>query len=214
MKTITIASIVKNEEGLYEGNLKHYFKIVFEKATNLFNDYHNFRHMFHVVYYCFVAIRYYGDRITKLEARAILIAAMFHDFNHPGKTGDDDLNIMRALRGLLRNLLPEDKVLFPLITEIIQATEYPYTVPGEKLPLLCQIIRDADMSQAFSVSWIQQIAFGLAREMGITPRAVLESQGKFLGSVKFLTEWAKQEFPKEVVEAKVAEANALLDCLA
>ena len=43
----TILNIVNNREGLYEGDLKQYFKMVFE-APNVFNPYHNFRHMLHM----------------------------------------------------------------------------------------------------------------------------------------------------------------------
>jgi HD superfamily phosphodiesterase len=216
MKTIngSIPQIVNNSDGLYEGDLRHYFKVVFEKAQNLSNPYHNFRHIFHVVYLCYKAIHYYEGKIGKRDARALLIAAMFHDFNHRGKTGNDDLNIILALRGLWDNILEEDKPLFPLMVKLIQATEYPHKTPGEELSLLAQILRDADISQAFSLAWIQQIVFGLAGEMGMPTKAILEMQGKFLASIKFQTTWAKEEYPKEVILAKVTEANELLACLA
>jgi len=35
----------ENEENLYEGNLIYYFQVLFFMAKNLYNPYHNFRHM-------------------------------------------------------------------------------------------------------------------------------------------------------------------------
>lgn len=210
----TIGAIILNPSKHYDGDLKHYFQVVFEKARNLSNPYHNFRHIFHVTYLCYLAIIYYGDKITSREARALLIAAMFHDFNHPGKTGNDDLNIEFALRGLRGNLLEEDKELLPLIEDMILSTEFPPKKDRPTLTLLQQIICDADVSQAMSVAWIQQIIFGLAGEMSMTSRQVLEMQGTFLGSLKFQTEWANEMFPKASIDEKIAEAKELLDCLA
>jgi len=182
-------------------------------ATNLRNGYHNFGHMFHVTFRCYEAIKYYGVTIGKRDARALLIAAMFHDFNHPGKTGNDDLNIIFALRGLNKHLLDEDRDLLPLIIEIIQATEFPYTVAGEKIAFLCQIIRDADISQVFSVSWIQTFAFGLSGEMGVCPKRMLEMQEGYLTSLRFLTAWGKATFPQNVIDTKIMEVKTLLACL-
>lgn len=42
----SIPDIILNREGLYRGDLKHYFKVLFNNAKNLNNPYHNFRHMF------------------------------------------------------------------------------------------------------------------------------------------------------------------------
>lgn len=138
---------------------------------------------------------------------------MFHDFDHPGRTGNDDLNIIIALRGLRKHLLPEDEEMWVVIESLIQATEFPHRTPSHELSLLAQILRDADMSQALSVAWIQQIIFGLAVEMNMTPRKVLEMQSVFLGSLKFSTAWANTQFPPQVIDDKIQEAKGLLECL-
>jgi hypothetical protein len=221
MKTSqNIADIIKNKSGLYEGNLNHYFKMVFEKAKNLNNPYHNFRHIFHVVFLCHKALEFYFEEygnnfITKDEGRALLIAAMFHDFDHPGKTGNDDLNINFAIRGIRNNILEDDKYLLDLITDMIRSTEYPVNPKynREKISLIYQILCDTDISQALSVAWIQQIIFGLAVEMNMTPKKILEMQGVFIGGLKFYTEWANKEFTKEMIDEKIKEAAELLELL-
>jgi len=43
-----LPQIIANDEKLYEGDLIYYFQVLFLKANNLYNPYHNFRHMSHV----------------------------------------------------------------------------------------------------------------------------------------------------------------------
>lgn len=83
--SVNLIGVIDDELNLYDGNLRYYFKVVFEKARNLNNPYHNFRHIFHVTWLCYKALAYYKENnkpIDKNDARALLIAAMFHDFDH------------------------------------------------------------------------------------------------------------------------------------
>ena len=73
-----------------------------------------------------------------------------------------------------------------------------------------QIIRDANVAQAFSTTWIQQVIFGLSKEWNKDPTKILAAQCPFLSNLDFSTEWAQQRYPERVVKAKIAEANALL----
>jgi hypothetical protein len=52
----------------------------------------------------------------------------------------------------------------PKIEALIEATHFPYKVDSQKLDLLGKIIRDADLAQALSPVWIQQVVLGLALE--------------------------------------------------
>ena len=209
-----IHSIVRNDGNLYLGNLIHYFRAVFFNAPNVNHPYHNFRHMCHVLYLCHDACIFYGDKLTPREMRNLLIAALFHDFDHSGATGDDSLNIARACDGLLWHLAPEDMEEFQNIVEIIRGTEFPYKVTSEMLTLSGQIIRDADLSQNFSVAWIQQVVFGLAEEWGKNPIEVLKMQEGFMNNVlHYITEWGQQRFPTSDIEGKIAEARALVEIL-
>lgn len=145
--------------------------------------------------------------------RNLLIASLFHDFDHSGKLGDDDLNILKAVRGLRKHIDSDDKESLPSITKLIEATEYPYKVKSRQLDLSAQIIRDADLSQAFSVAWIQQTIFGLAAESNKKPIEVLKLQGPFMEKVEFQTEWAKKTFPKQDIARKIQETTELLELL-
>lgn len=210
----SIPMIVKNDNNFYEGNLVGYFRNVFYYAQNLSNPYHNFRHICHVLWLCYKACKFYGtETLSKRVMRNLLIAALFHDFDHTGKSGPDSINIERAVAGLKRYIVTEDKDEFDYISEIIESTEYPYTVLNENLSLPNLIIRDADLSQAFNVAWIQQVIFGLAAEWNKEPMEILRMQAKFYSNLKFNTEWAQQTFPRNMIASKIREAEELVAIL-
>lgn len=208
-----LPSVIRNSAGLYEGSLEHYFQAIFHHAQNVRHPYHNFRHMTHVAWLCHDACRFYRESLTSRQMRHLLIAALFHDFNHSGTSGDDDLNIKRAIRGLEKHILSGDRLYLLEIGELIEITQFPYTVESTHLGLRALILRDADVSQALSVAWIQQIVFGLAAEWGKSPSEVLAIQEPFLSQVKFHTEWAQQRFPQVDIQAKVQEAQELVELL-
>ena len=151
--------------------------------------------------------------------RNLLIAALFHDFDHTGKSGPDSVNIERALSALRKHLLAVDWQHVHEIAELIRLTEYPYTVPCEKLNpetaegLSALILRDADLSQALSPAWIQQVPLGLATEWGKSPLDVLKKQVSFHQGLHFNTGWARGRFTKDMIEEKIAEAQELYDLL-
>lgn len=209
----SLPEIIGNDDGLYEGDLTHYFRHVFYHATNLRLPYHNFRHMTHVLTTCHTASRYYRDRLTGREIRNLLVAALFHDFNHRGILSDDDLNIERAIRGLDGCLLPEDEHHRDDIVTIIRATEYPHRETTSELTLPEMIIRDADVLQAFSPAWIQQIVFGLSEEQKEAPIGMLRLQVPYLEGLELYTEWAKEAYPRTVIEEKLTEVRAVLKWL-
>lgn len=192
--TATITDVIINADGVYEGNLEEYFKILFGEASNAYAPYHNMRHMLHVVSECYDGARYYG--FDKRVSRNLLIAALFHDFNHAGKmTGNDDLEVERAVRGLKKFLLPEDDPYMGIIQSHIRSTQFPHKTRNDDLDLAEQVLRDADMSQSLdSDDWIQQILFGLSVEMRMTPRALLNAQEGFLSGLRFASEWGNKKF--------------------
>ena len=208
--TGSITGVIRNDDGAYSGDLIHYFRVVFYNARNLSNPYHNFRHLFHVLWLCFSAAQFYATSLSKHDIRELLIAAMFHDFDYTGMMGNDDVNITLALRGLKKHLLVEDGDSYPNIEKLIRATQYPYVIPVEELDLRGKIIRDADLSQALSPAWIQQVIFGLSEEWNKAPIEVLLAQVGFLNSVKFHTEWAHHEFDLEAKRNEVADLIKLL----
>jgi hypothetical protein len=213
-----LPEIIGNEERVYEGDLSAYFRILFFESSNLNNPYHNFRHTLHVVWLCHKACRYYQEQLSPRQMRNLLIAALFHDFDHPGHPhrGEEDpdrINIDIAIAGLRRYIMPSDHLCLPEIEALIEATHYPYKIGSDALDLLGRIIRDADLAQALSPVWIQQVVIGLAEEWGVKPLEVLRAQVSFLAALRFNTGWAHQLFPPEMVQAKVKEAEQLLRLL-
>jgi hypothetical protein len=211
-----IPAIILNTAGLYSGNLAYYFRVLFKKARNVSNPYHNFRHMFYVFCCCFEACEFYNGGPEKLKSRQVrnlLIAAMFHDFDHSGRPGHDDLEIERAIRGLRQHILDEDRAELDEIELLIRNTKFPYDVSSYELDLSSQILRDADLSQALGGVWMQQVLFGLGEEMNVTPMQMLETQTGFLRKLSFSTAWAQAKFPEEVVDGKVREVHGLLEIL-
>ncbi|MFZ3375094.1 MAG: HD domain-containing protein [Chthoniobacterales bacterium] len=213
-----LPKIIANQERIYEGNLTFYFRTLFFKSSNIHNPYHNFRHMLHVLWLCHQACRYYQNRLTPRQMRNLLIAALFHDFDHPGhphpgENDPDRVNIPIAIAGLRRYVMSADRGFLPQIEALIEATHYPYKIGSDKLDLLGQIIRDADLAQALSPAWIQQVVFGLAQEWEVSPFEVLKGQGSFLAGLSFSTCWAQQLFPQELIQAKIEEVEQLLRLL-
>jgi hypothetical protein len=148
----------------------------------------------------------------------MLITALFHDFDHPGhphpgENDPDRINIRIAIAGLRRYVMPADRAFLPEIEALIEATQYPYKTGSEKLDLLGRIIRDADLAQALSPAWIQQVVIGLAQEWRVQPLDVLKSQASFLAGFSFNTRWARQMFPQELIQAKIDEVEQLLRLL-
>ena len=209
----SIPEIIRNDDRLYEGDLVHYRRVVCKHARNLHHPYHNLRHMLHVLWLCYQACMFYEDTLSRRQMRNLLIAALFHDFDHSGLLGDDDLNIEKALRALRKHILPEDRESVDEIADILKATEFPYKVSSDSLGLAAKIIRDADMSQALSVAWIQQVILGLAAEWRKTALDILQMQGPFMSNLRFLTEWGQKMFPQKVIDAKIEEARELLELL-
>src|SRR5947207_6539635 len=170
--------------------------------------------MLHVLWLCHQACRYYQNRLTPRQMRNLLIAALFHDFDHPGhphpgENDPDRINIPIAIAGLQRYVMPADRPFLPQI----EATHYPYKIGSDKVDLLGQIVRDADLAQALSPTWIQQVVFGLAQEWEVLPLEVLKGQGSFLASLSFSTCCARPLFPQELIQAKIGEVEQLLRLL-
>ncbi len=209
----SMVQVIQNEGQHYLGDLKHYFAVLCLRANNLYHPYHNLRHMLHVAWLCYDACRYYKNELSSRQRRNLMIGVLFHDFNHSGGTvGSDDENIAMALQGLRTYILQQDKPYLTEIEAIIASTRFPYTVPSRLLELVCQIARDADAAQVFSVAWIQEI-IGLGKEKGIDLIPSLNMQLVFLSNMDhFQTEWAKELF-EENIKAKIDETGSLLAIL-
>lgn len=211
MSAETITEVVINTDQRYEGNLREYFKILFTEPVNTVHPYHNIRHMLHVAWECYDGADFH--QLNPREFRNLLIAALFHDFNHSGQmTGNDDLEIERALRALRKYILADDRSSLCVIEDLIKSTQFPHIVREDELSVSAKILRDSDMSQSFSTAWIQQIIFGLSKEMRVSPRKFLSEQVVFLSQIRFVSLWGKTRF-EPLRRKRVKEVMDLLEIL-
>lgn len=212
--TGNIADVFNNTHGYYEGNLHHYARIVFS-APNIHHGYHGLRHMLHVTWVCYQACDYYIrlGKMTKREARNLLIAAIFHDYAHCGKSGNDKFNIEIAVEAMANRVALQEDGYIAEIATIIRATQFPHADLGQSITLLQAVIRDADMSQAFGVTWIGDICAGFGSELGKTPVEMLEQQRKFLEHLHFSSDFGHVFFGQAAVDAKEEETLELLKIL-
>lgn len=206
-----ILRIINNEESLYKGDLRYYFKLVFN-SPNASNPYHNFRHNIYVTcvtYECAKALRFHMI-MGKEKFRALLIAALLHDYDHSYFMIDDSVDVSNAIKAMEEKLLGEDLMICSEIRDYISETEYPRIKHGFSLG--GSILRDADASQSLGDVWMQQIIFGLATEMKISPVELLKKEIDYLSNLKFETSWARENFGS-MIPARIREVNEYLSIL-
>ena len=210
----TFAEVLQDPEYLYEGDLDAYFRVITE-APNLHNGYHDLRHMLHVTYVCYKGLEFYRDKrqpVDAGEARNLLIAALFHDYDHTGTIGPDFRNIERAILGLRKNILNEDKLALDAISGIIRATQFPHDKLDKDTPITHRLIRDADLSQGLSDAWIGSTLEGLASEQRRSVTEMLEESINFFRGLHFETEFGEEVYGSRV-SLRINEAEYLLRVL-
>ena len=192
-------------------NLKPYFKAIYNsKSANL--PYHNIEHLLGVMTDVLEACHFYFFSFT--ETRTLLIAALFHDYNHTGVMGDDVINIKIAIDGITEHILESDKIWLPDIISYISATQFPHSSiedTEENLPQ--NIIRDADVAYTLKDEWFNLVTNGLGAEMGKTPEEMLKMQVPFMENYLVLTtDWAKEKYAK-TIKARIAEVTQIIKVL-
>lgn len=209
-----LCDILNNKDSIYRGNLHYYFKQLFN-SRGVNNPYHNIRHACTILIRCYQALQFYIEKTKEVDLelnRAFLISAICHDYNHSGRSGNDDLNIKLALRGVENIILDKDEHLLENIYHFISQTEFgPRGHVYESKSEYDKMIKDADLSQICSDAWIRMIIFGLAEEMGLSPIKMLELQESFLSAVRFESEWGQQFLP--MLQEKIQESKELLKIL-
>lgn len=185
--------IARTEAHLYlaKNGLNHALAYVqIENPSNKV-PYHNLDHMLTVVKWCG---RLAGlCSLTALEEKALILAAIFHDFDHTAGAEDDDVNIQRALTGLKRfgEIHRVDEELLNLAVDNIQVTQFPFI--HEPKTVSQKIIRDADLLQSLEPNRQEVLIDGLRKELEvkfkrkITRGEFCENQVKFLDGLKLYT---------------------------
>lgn len=201
------------------GLLKAY-KFVMKYNSGYKNAYHN---NFHLESVCNIALKgckYHIKMETGIEElpymdeecmKLVALAALFHDFNHFGGGMKDELNIQNAKIGLLNYLVDTNyndisennktkKYQIDILYGLIDATEYPYTIPNEELNLLQKILRDADILQGvFCQNYINGVVKALSDENSWSfEKMISGEQEKFLLNTKFSTDWAQKGYDERL----------------
>ena len=202
---MNILDIIHNKDKRYTGDLVHYYGLL-QNCPNKDLLYHNIPHIEDVIREVYDACIFYN--LDQLLTRILLIAALFHDWDHTGSTRDDALNIARAIDGLHIHLLDHDRPYEEHIGKLIYCTQYPYKDIQHSLAR--DIIRDADLFQPWDARWIERIIHGLSHEMGISPHAMLEMQVSFLTGLKFNTQWAEKRYGQHI-DDRLTEVKKMIE---
>ena len=170
-------------------DLDKYLKIILLENKSNTLPYHNIYHILCMVKH--VRNFSYSSELSQLEIKNLIIAVLFHDFNHSGGKLTDDKNIEVAITEFKKHSEESDENTNKIIN-IIKATQYPYVLEDTELNISQKIIRDADMCQVFMDNKIQQVIFGLGvQEMDKSLKETLPHQIAFLTNLKMHTEQGK-----------------------
>jgi hypothetical protein len=175
------------------------FRYIIDNNESNFAPYHNFNHMLRVMYYCNK-----GCIFHKIEGKRktnVLLAALFHDFNHSQGEESDEVNVKRAIAGVRdfyeNNAMNKNSVNIEKVVEIIQATQYPYVIEADDLSLEQAIIRDADLMPTLDPDWLNNIIVGLMKEMKIDNfKTMCEGQVKFHQGIRMCSTWGETMYFK------------------
>lgn len=163
-------------------------------ANNKANSapYHNLNHALTIVKYASEGAE--SEGLSERETRNLLLAAMFHDFNHSAGKSKDDVNVENAKKGLREFVESEaiEGVDLYEMEKLIDATEYPYQIKSGDLTLSQKILRDADLMQIFEDNWIHQNILGIALELGMEFEKFLVAQRKFIEGAEFNSDYGKK----------------------
>lgn len=196
-------------QGLYDYYLSY--------NTALNAPYHNHYHAACMLANCLEGAHHEG--LSELETRQLLVAALFHDFDHTAGRQADLVNI--KLAGMAVSMLPSQGLLSTrdseTVRELVEVTCYPFTRAPETPAQ--RIIRDADLMQVYEddEARLKEQYLGLKREVevrlgrGLTLQEFIEGQGKFFKKqVVWYTEWAQRKAGELNFDARCARLARVL----
>jgi len=164
---------------------------IIHNSDSNYAPYHNLNHNVTITVMAFTLGKM--EKISETEMKELLIAAIFHDFNHSAGKTKDGANIKKAKLGV-EDFLEKEKISVDLkkVNEILEATEYPYVIKESDLTLQQQIIRDADFLQLSEPNRLQANILGMASETNNDVKKWLTIQKGFVSNCKFNTKSAKE----------------------
>ena len=170
-------------------------------ATNGDAPYHNKYHTECMIAHAYKASIF--EQLSIADTANLLMACAFHDFNHYQGKHPDSENVLEAItqfdKFFKHVLLKYPKniranISLVIVTDIIKATEYPYTYKATEIKQL--IIRDCDFLQFTGFDPIGHCIFGLYKEMlngeNIMPfESFYDKYAEFVNNISFKTLYGK-----------------------
>lgn len=169
------------------------------KSHNSGSDlpYHNNQHLFHVARI--------ADQLLSLESEpthadsiVLILACLFHDFDHSGGLLDDTCNIERSIQGLrsfaetdLGHRVFQNDVTVSDVEDLIRITQFPFVHTPQEI--LGECLRDADLLYSFSSVGTHAVVTGLRQETAvktgelIKPLDYVKQQREFINSLRMFT---------------------------
>lgn len=195
------------------GGLSHYYSRILE-APNVEHGYHGLTHMLRVTWFAYLGAKWSCEQgiITPSQVRNEIISGLFHDYDHSPKTGNDHEEIERALQGLNRHILDEDRPQLAEIEANIRATLFVFPPVELVDPTESQLVlSDADIANTLQGdTWQQLVLFGLGREMGKTYLEMIRMQSGFIRNViKIKSKWGQQFFTQKMFEERLEDVAML-----
>ena len=193
-----------------ENNLEHDLEMLLNFNSGNSNPYHNFSHSLSVMKNIYALGVLVGLEDDKL--RLMLIAGLYHDFNHSGGKFSDIENIKRALKAVDK-LSTETKENKLFIKSLIRCTEYPFK--EQELNKYQKIMRDADLMQWLEPNFIQHVLFGLNSELNgsyCLKKETIENMIKFMTDATIFTDQGKILI-KNGIKSVIEDCNYLIEIL-
>ena len=135
---------------------------IIENSESMYSPYHNLNHNISItIFSYFNAV---SEKIDKKQMKELLLASIFHDFNHTAGESNGVTNIKNAKLGV-KEFVSKNKINVDLntINKNIDATEFPYKISDEDLDIQQKIIRDSDILQLVEPNRLQSNCFGLQK---------------------------------------------------
>jgi len=171
------------------------------QANNPSGDlpYHNNTHLYHMARIADQLLLTSNLYVGRKPEVALVLACLFHDFDHSGGKLSDRENIDRAIAGLrwfaetgLGQKTRDRGIDFDEVEALIRVTEFPFIhTPTTELE---RCIRDADVLYSFSTVGVAHVVGGLRKEIAvmtgnmIEPKAFVEKQREFVNGLHLYTE--------------------------
>lgn len=176
------------------------FNWVCENNKSDLLPYHNTHHMAYVAWMASELMTSSGEPYSEEDVKAVLVAGIFHDFDHTGGRTKDRVNIERAINGyhLAKETLDMSDLDDAVVEGLIAVTEHPFIREPKTLGEKC--IRDADALYPILINDPDVILSRLHAEMEVhvgrkvTAEEMVDGYLDFTKTITFFTVVGKTFF--------------------